>query len=413
MRKLFLISCLLPLLAQTQVCNYSGNLKDAAEICELNKGRRIATNKQADMALYQILAVTGMSKRFVLQECEGIENCIATAYKGIRYILYDNEFMEIIARKTNSWSNLSILAHEIGHHVNGHSLDLIVYAVDAAQLPTLSESRQMELEADEFSGFVMQKLGASLEQAQQAIQLISTNENDTYSTHPSKEKRLKAIEIGFNNARSNDFSSNENYSLNKESFTADEYFYKALEHEDHEENYLAIANYSKAIELGYEDKHAVYMYRGVIYDRVKDYQSALSDLNRAISINPNHPHPMAYFIRAKVNISLKRWGDARADMNMFISKTSFPSSLDYFLRGYANTMLQNDYEALEDLNMSIRKGTELGDAYGLRALLKGKDVEYYGVESICRDYQKACTLGGSLLGEGYYCQTYYQLELCH
>jgi len=398
-----------PVLLQAQVCNYSGSLKDAADICELNKGRSISINKNADMALYQILAVTGMSKRFVLQECEGIQNCIATTYKGIRYILYDNEFMQVIARKTNSWSNLSILAHEIGHHVNGHSLDLVVYAADAAKIPNLSESRQMELEADEFSGFVMQKLGASLEQAQQAIQLISTNENDTYSTHPSKEKRLKAIETGYNNARSNDFSSNENYSLNKETFTADEYFYKALEHEDHKEHYLAIANYSKAIELDYEDKHAVYMYRGIIYDRVKDYQSALKDLNRAISINPTHPHPMAYFVRGKINVSLKRWGDARADMNKFIYKTPSPSSLVYFLRGYANTMLKNDYEALEDLNISIRKGTDLGDAYGLRAMLKSKNAEYDELVSICKDYQKACTLRGALLGEGYWCQLYYKL----
>ena len=409
MKRLLFLIIFFPVLLQAQVCNYSGTLKDAAEICELNKGRNIATNKNADMALYQILAVTGMSKRFVLQECEGIENCIATAYKGIRYILYDNEFMEIIASKTNSWSNLSILAHEIGHHVNGHSLDLIVYAVEAAQLPTLAESRQMELEADEFSGFVMQKLGASLEQAQQAIKLITTNDDDTYATHPSKDKRLKAIEIGFNKARSNDFSSNENYALNKETFTADEYFYKALEHEDHNENYLAIANYSKAIELDYADKHAVYMYRGAVYNRVKDYQSALNDLDKAISINPNHPVPMAYFVRGFTNLSLKRWENARSDMTNFIKKTTSPSSLEYYLRGYANSMLQNDYEALEDLNISIRKGTDFGDAYGIRAFLKSKDAEYYGAESICRDYQKACTLGGTLFGEGYYCQTYYKL----
>jgi len=410
MRILIFILILLPTIAQTQVCNYSGSLKDAADICELNKGRSISTNKNAEMALYQILAVTGMSKRFVLQECEGIENCIATSYKGIRYILYDNEFMEMIARRTNSWSNLSILAHEIGHHVNGHSLDLIVYAAEAAEIPSLAESRQMELEADEFSGFVMYKLGASLEQAQEAIQLISSNENDTYSTHPSKDRRLKAIEIGYNKARNNDFSSNENYSLNKETFTADEYFYKALEHEDHDESYLAIANYSKAIELNYEDKHAVYMYRGIIYDRVKDFKSALNDLNKAISINPNHPVPMAYYVRGKINIELKRWGDARNDITKFINKSpTAESSLTYFLRGYANLMLQNNSEALDDLNVSIRKGTDFGDAYGFRAMIKSKDIEYYGVDDVCRDYQKACTLGGAILGNGKYCKIYYEL----
>ena len=59
---------------------------------------------------------------------------------------------------------LSILAHEIGHHVNGHTL--------GEKETTLSESRQMELEADEYSGLYMFKLGASLSQAQEAIRLI-------------------------------------------------------------------------------------------------------------------------------------------------------------------------------------------------------------------------------------------------
>ena len=57
--------------------------------------------------------------------------------------------MDAIATRTNSWSNLSILAHEIGHHVQGHSLDIVLYATESAEAPTLSESRQMELEADE------------------------------------------------------------------------------------------------------------------------------------------------------------------------------------------------------------------------------------------------------------------------
>ena len=57
---------------------------------------------------------------------------------------------------------------EIGHHVNGHTRDYQVYKSGARNLPTLAKKRE-ELEADEYSGFVMQKLGATLEQHKQQL----------------------------------------------------------------------------------------------------------------------------------------------------------------------------------------------------------------------------------------------------
>jgi len=108
----------------------------------------------------------------------------------------------LIKNNSNSWSNLAILAHEIGHHVNGHSLDLLLYGLGKKNDQTLEKKRKQELEADEYSGFVMHKLGATLEQAQSAVKLISSNSDDTYSTHPNKSKRLSAIEKGFNMSRS-------------------------------------------------------------------------------------------------------------------------------------------------------------------------------------------------------------------
>ncbi|MDA0937096.1 MAG: M48 family metalloprotease [Bacteroidetes bacterium] len=104
---------------------------------------------------------------------------------------------------SNSWSSLSILAHEVGHHINGHSLDVVLYAVDMVDKESLTEQRQQELEADEFSGFVMAKLGASLNQASEAIANLSSNNDDSYSTHPSRDKRLNAIRTGYNKGNTN------------------------------------------------------------------------------------------------------------------------------------------------------------------------------------------------------------------
>jgi hypothetical protein len=81
---------------------------------------------------------------------------------------------------------MSILAHEVGHHLNGHTL------LGTGSTPNL------ELEADEFSGFVMRKLGASLAEAQAAIKLIGSERAS--KTHPGRAQRLASILHGWDHA---------------------------------------------------------------------------------------------------------------------------------------------------------------------------------------------------------------------
>ena len=49
------------------------------------------------------------------------------------------------------------------------------------------------MEADEFASFVLAKLGASYDEIKEGIELLTDNNDDTYSTHPSQDKRLAAI----------------------------------------------------------------------------------------------------------------------------------------------------------------------------------------------------------------------------
>jgi len=78
----------------------------------------------------------------------------------------------------------------------------------------LEEKKINELEADEFSGFVISKLGGTLFQAQNFINYLlrnqSNNYDDTYSTHPSKKKRLLAIKKGYERGKQYN-SPNTNY----------------------------------------------------------------------------------------------------------------------------------------------------------------------------------------------------------
>lgn len=174
-----------------------GQTRDELDLCMAIQTNSFTTNAEAENALDRILDVIGASKNFVLTPCDKISNAVATAYKGTRYILYDREFMNLVSKNTNDWSNLFIFAHEVGHHINGHSIDLLLYTNDVVDAPSLEKSRKQELEADEFAAFVLAKLGANLSQLNNVITLISDNSDDTYSTHPKRDKRLASVKTGF------------------------------------------------------------------------------------------------------------------------------------------------------------------------------------------------------------------------
>lgn len=146
-------------------------------------------NEDAEIAVDRILSEIGLFRNFVLQECPNINNAVAKNIKTptghtVRYILYDNDFFNRINDKAaNDWAAISILAHEIGHHLNGHSLN------------NLGSNHKFELEADYFSGISLAKMGATLEQAQSAIQTLRYEK--ATRTHPAKADRLAQIEKGW------------------------------------------------------------------------------------------------------------------------------------------------------------------------------------------------------------------------
>jgi Zn-dependent protease with chaperone function len=78
-----------------------------------------------------------------------------------------------------------------------------MYAGGVVEAKSLANKRKQEIEADEFAGFIMAKLGASLNSAL-SFTKIFTDKDDTYSTHPSKSKRVNAVRKGFNKAGGND-----------------------------------------------------------------------------------------------------------------------------------------------------------------------------------------------------------------
>jgi len=333
-----------------QTCNY-GSSTDASDLCDFVRGNNFSSDINADIALERILDVTGMSKRFALKECSNISNCMATTYKGIRYILYDKEFMDAIAERTNSWSSMSILAHEIGHHVNGHTL---------GETLSLSESRQMELEADEFSGFVMFRLGASLAQAQDAINtLMPSNRVDIYSTHPSRDKRLRAIETGYNKAKGQ--TSNNDNSTNTLNLTAEDYFYKAYNNKSDWQ--YKIDNYTKCLRIDPDFGPWAYNNRGYSYRKLGNNEDAIADYTRAIRIDPDYA--LAYTNRGYLYAKLGNYEEAIADYTRAIRIDPDYASA-YNNRGYSYEELGNYEEALADYTRAIRIDPDDALAYNNR-----------------------------------------------
>ena len=142
------------------------------------------SSRQAEQTIDDIVSKVGIKGRNFRVLAGGVPNAAADVQGEQRLIIYNPGFMNKMRSETGTdWAAVSIMAHEIGHHLEGHTLKA------GGSRP------KIELEADEFSGHVLQKLGASLEQAQI---VMKTLESETGSrTHPAKRDRLAAIASGW------------------------------------------------------------------------------------------------------------------------------------------------------------------------------------------------------------------------
>ena len=347
------------------------NSKDALKLCSVLQSNNFVSDSQAEKALNRILSEIGASKRFVLQSCDNINNAIATSYKGVRYILYDRDFMYSIS-SGNNWGNLFILAHEVGHHINGHSVDLVLYVKDIVEPKSLASKRKQELEADEFAGFILARLGATLSQATKTINSIASNKSDTYSTHPSKSKRLNSVRIGYNKGKNNN-------TINKSTTNSlgTQYYYDGLDKYNLKDYKGAIVDFTKAIQIN-PNKSYYYFYRGISKKNLKDYNGAISDHTRAIELDPNDAS--AYNTRGYAKYNLKDYNGAIADYTKAIELDP-NDAMAYFNRGNSKEKLGDLNGAISDFTKAIELKPNDARAYINRGLAKLNLKDYYGVIS--------------------------------
>jgi hypothetical protein len=123
-----------PLSVPTQNrCSYSGTAWE-------DELYRFDDNAQVETWIKEILTAGNATQNFKIVPTN-VENIAAIVDNGQRYLLYSLDFIQ----KAAPIDVYGALAHEIGHHVNGHSL-------------TAERRQTEESEADFFMGYVLFKL---------------------------------------------------------------------------------------------------------------------------------------------------------------------------------------------------------------------------------------------------------------
>ena len=139
-----------------------------------------------------IMGYTGLPSNFVVA-AGPVPNALAVILLDRekvprRVIAFNPDFIRATERATGGgkWGPTSIMAHEIGHHLSGHTI------TEGGSRPAI------ELEADKFSGFVLYKMGAALADATKAIDALASPTEQR--THPAKARRVAAIAEGWQEA---------------------------------------------------------------------------------------------------------------------------------------------------------------------------------------------------------------------
>lgn len=324
-------------------CGYYGqNAKFTKEdICRFYG---FTSNSEAEGYINDVMAQLGLEMNFLVLQCPNISNAFAVNFEGdiglIRYIIYDNRFMRKVDEETDTdWASVSILAHEIGHHLNGHTLD------------TQGSRPYKELEADEFSGFAMYKLGATLEEAQAAMK--NSAKEEASSTHPGRVDRLKAIATGWKNAKDLEPKyKRKNINVDYTTY-AKQMFEKAfeLQGEDEKTYIKKVAFYGKATEYR-ADYGEAWRNRAKFLNKLGKHKEAIKDANRAISLNKENWN--AYSEKAVAYLKLEDYKKAVEIFSIPITYSEKPRPIDLEWRGWSYYKMGERAEAKKDWEQALK-----------------------------------------------------------
>ena len=132
-----------------------------------------------------VIRETGLAQNFIIIPGD-VDDVIAYIENNERVLSYNPNFMKQVQNDSN-WVGISVLARQIGHHLGNH------------ELKNGKPSAEEELDADRYAGFVLQKMGATM---QDAIHALEEGLKDKTDFTVNKNKRIAALVEGFNKAKS-------------------------------------------------------------------------------------------------------------------------------------------------------------------------------------------------------------------
>ena len=167
-----------------------------------------------------------------------------------------------------------------------------------------------------------------------------------------------------------------------------EYMERGYDFNKQEDYVNAIAEYTKAIELGSEDSSSQRMHytiRAHAYREQGDYANAIADYTKAIGLDPNDETP--YEGRAEAYLKQKDYAKAIADCTKVIELEPEEYKYRYYAKRAKVYLEQGDYaNAIADYTKAIELNPEDGWNYRDRADVY---LEHKDYENAVADYTKA------------------------
>jgi hypothetical protein len=133
---------------------------------------------EAQKTITDICKKIGVSPNSFTIEAADVKNAEALIISEKRYIHYNPLYINRIKKESQTyWAMIFVLAHEIGHHVNGHLL----------KNDDLEQRRLEELASDKFAGCALSHLGASADDLEKATSILSDKGD---ASHPPRDTRM-------------------------------------------------------------------------------------------------------------------------------------------------------------------------------------------------------------------------------
>jgi len=315
-------------------------------------------SNEAERIVAEIVDALGLVKNFTVRS-SNVSNALATSFNGTRYIFYSTSFLEKFKADANTqWAAYSVMAHEIGHHLNAHNFG-----------ETNPRARKMlELEADQFSGSVLRMLGATIDEAQAGLNTFDL-QGET-NTHPPTTARKEAVSNGWK--KRDEWLRDRGMKVERKVSntavlppTTPKQDNKALAKEWFDKGFAEktdmnkkIEFYTKAIQLDPNFKEA-YNNRGLAKHGLSRYTEAITDYDKAIQLDPNYKN--AYIARGLAKHGLSRYNEAISDFDKAIQlDPNYARAIAS--KGCSLVKLGRYGEAVDTINKALKLDNTLGYA---------------------------------------------------